>query len=294
MVAGGPRLAWLEAIRARHPLSLHGVALSLAADAAARRGAPAPPRRARRCASSPRSSPSISRGRPGAARIAPTCCRFRAPARRWRASPTTSTARRTRSAAGSRSRTRRTTSPCDGHEWDEIDFLEELARRTGCRLLLDVNNVYVSARNLGLLRGGLSRRVSRRARRGDPSRRAHRRPDPRRRAAHRLARCAGRPGGVGALRAADRAHRPAADADRARRQRARVRRRCWPSASARRPCLRAPLRRGGMMRSGIRQLRDSRTHSRARCSRRNCARTSLRPRSRASSRSPPSRSTATR
>ena len=32
MVEGGPRLAWLETIRARHPLSLHGVALSLAAD----------------------------------------------------------------------------------------------------------------------------------------------------------------------------------------------------------------------------------------------------------------------
>ncbi len=33
MVAGGPRLAWLETIRARHAISLHGVALSLAADA---------------------------------------------------------------------------------------------------------------------------------------------------------------------------------------------------------------------------------------------------------------------
>ena len=32
MVAGGPRLACLEAIRARHPLSLHAVGLSLAAD----------------------------------------------------------------------------------------------------------------------------------------------------------------------------------------------------------------------------------------------------------------------
>ncbi len=30
LVAGGPRLAWLEAIRAAHPLSLHGVSLSLA------------------------------------------------------------------------------------------------------------------------------------------------------------------------------------------------------------------------------------------------------------------------
>ncbi len=37
----------------------------------------------------------------------------------------------------------------DGHAWDEIDFLAELAHRTGCGLLLDVNNVYVSARNLG-------------------------------------------------------------------------------------------------------------------------------------------------
>ena len=32
MVDGGPRLAWLEAIRRERPLSLHGVGLSLAAD----------------------------------------------------------------------------------------------------------------------------------------------------------------------------------------------------------------------------------------------------------------------
>ena len=37
----------------------------------------------------------------------------------------------------------------EGHDWDEIDFLAELARRSGCGLLLDVNNVFVSARNLG-------------------------------------------------------------------------------------------------------------------------------------------------
>lgn len=35
-----------------------------------------------------------------------------------------------------------------GHDWDEIDFLQQLSRRTGCTLLLDVNNVYVSATNL--------------------------------------------------------------------------------------------------------------------------------------------------
>lgn len=33
--------------------------------------------------------------------------------------------------------------------WSEPDFLRELVRRTGCGLLLDVNNVFISATNLG-------------------------------------------------------------------------------------------------------------------------------------------------
>lgn len=33
--------------------------------------------------------------------------------------------------------------------YSEVDFLAEISRRTGCGLLLDVNNVYVSAINLG-------------------------------------------------------------------------------------------------------------------------------------------------
>lgn len=33
--------------------------------------------------------------------------------------------------------------------WSEPDFLAELVRRTGCGLLLDVNNVFISATNLG-------------------------------------------------------------------------------------------------------------------------------------------------
>jgi uncharacterized protein (UPF0276 family) len=36
-----------------------------------------------------------------------------------------------------------------GHEWPEAEFLSELVRRTGCGLLVDVNNAYVSSRNLG-------------------------------------------------------------------------------------------------------------------------------------------------
>ena len=33
--------------------------------------------------------------------------------------------------------------------WAEAEFIAEIVRRTGCGLLLDVNNVFVSARNLG-------------------------------------------------------------------------------------------------------------------------------------------------
>lgn len=36
----------------------------------------------------------------------------------------------------------------ESHEWPEPAFLAELVKRTGCGLLIDVNNVFVSARNL--------------------------------------------------------------------------------------------------------------------------------------------------
>ncbi|QPF71818.1 DUF692 domain-containing protein [Roseateles sp. DAIF2] len=38
---------------------------------------------------------------------------------------------------------------CAADEMDEAEFVAELLRRSGCRLLLDVNNVHVSARNHG-------------------------------------------------------------------------------------------------------------------------------------------------
>jgi uncharacterized protein (UPF0276 family) len=37
----------------------------------------------------------------------------------------------------------------DGHDFSETDFLRQLVKKTGCRLLIDVNNVAVSASNLG-------------------------------------------------------------------------------------------------------------------------------------------------
>lgn len=39
------------------------------------------------------------------------------------------------------------TTPADERVWDEPAFLTEMARRTGCQLLVDVNNIYVNALN---------------------------------------------------------------------------------------------------------------------------------------------------
>jgi uncharacterized protein (UPF0276 family) len=148
MVAGGPRLAWLEAIRERHPVSLHGVALSLAADAEPDPG-------------------HLARLGELARRIEPELVSEHLAWSTWRGAyfpdllPFPRSAAALKRIADNISRTqdilRRPIAvenpshylKIDGHAWDEIEFLAELARRTGCGLLLDVNNVFVSARNLG-------------------------------------------------------------------------------------------------------------------------------------------------
>ncbi len=148
LVAGGPRLAWLEAIRARHAISLHGVALSLAADAE-----PDPAHLAR-----------LARL---ARRIEPALISEHLAWSTWRGAyhpdllPFPRTGETLTRIADNVSRTQDALQrriavenpshylKINGHAWDEIDFLAELTHRTGCGLLLDVNNVYVSARNLG-------------------------------------------------------------------------------------------------------------------------------------------------
>jgi len=147
-VAGGPRLAWLEAIRARHPVSLHGVALSLAADA-------------------PPDAGHLTRLAALAERIQPGLVSEHLAWSTWRGAyqpdllpfPRTTEAlqriaeniARAQDALGRRIAIENPAHylRIDGHAWDETDFLAELARRTGCGLLLDVNNVYVGAHNLG-------------------------------------------------------------------------------------------------------------------------------------------------
>ena len=140
MVAGGPRLAWLDAIRARHPLSLHGVALSLAADAA-----PDAAHLDRLAELVERVQPAlvsehlawsswggvyrpdllpVPRTRPALQRIVSNISavqdRLRRPIALENPSHYLAFAK---------------------HEFDELDFLVEIARRSGCTLLLDVNNV---------------------------------------------------------------------------------------------------------------------------------------------------------
>ena len=148
MVDGGPRLAWLEAIRARHAISLHGVAMSLAADAA-----PDATHLSRLAALTRRIEPALvsehlawstwrgayhpdllpfPRTREALERVAGNVDRMQNALRRRVAIENPSHYLR-----------------IDGHDSSENEFLTELARRTGCGLLLDVNNVYVSACNLG-------------------------------------------------------------------------------------------------------------------------------------------------
>lgn len=148
MVAGGPRLAWLEAIRGKHPVSLHGVALSLAADA----------------------EPDLAhlkRLRELARRVEPVLISEHLAWSSWRGAyhpdllPFPRTTQALVRIADSVSRTQDALQrriavenpshylKLDGHEWSETEFLRELARRTGCGLLLDVNNVHVSACNMG-------------------------------------------------------------------------------------------------------------------------------------------------
>jgi len=148
MTAGGPRLRWLEAIGEKHPLSLHGVGLSLAADA----------------------DPDLAHLlalKTLVDRFAPFVVSEHLAWSTWRGvhQPDLLPFPRTRAAldriAANISLTQdilgRTILvenpslylPLTGHDYGETDFLVELTRRTGCGLLVDVNNVFVSASNLG-------------------------------------------------------------------------------------------------------------------------------------------------
>ncbi len=147
MTAGGPRLAWLEAIRQEHPLSLHGVALSLG-------GADRPDR------------DHLQRLRALADRYQPALMSEHLA---WCAHdgiyfgdllPAPYTAEQldrfcahvdeTQDALGRKILIENPSIylPLKS-DMTEQAFLAEAVRRTGCGLLLDVNNVFVTSWNLG-------------------------------------------------------------------------------------------------------------------------------------------------
>lgn len=146
-VAGGPRLSILEEARAKHPISLHGVALSLAADCMP-------------------DANHLAQLAILTQHIQPALVSEHLAWSSWRGEyhPDLLPFPRT-NASLSRivdnitytqeilKRTIAIENPAHylrihQHGWDEIDFLTEISKRTGCGLLLDVNNVFVSANNL--------------------------------------------------------------------------------------------------------------------------------------------------
>lgn len=148
MVAGGPRLAMLAALRAARPLSLHGVGLSLAADAP-----PDAAHLAQLAALVRRFEPALvsehlawSTWRGG---YAPDLLPF--PRTHAALARISDNVARVQDAIGQQLLIENPSlyMPLAGHDFDEIDLLKTLVARTGCGLIADVNNVFVCANNLG-------------------------------------------------------------------------------------------------------------------------------------------------
>ncbi|HEX3408528.1 MAG TPA: DUF692 domain-containing protein [Caulobacteraceae bacterium] len=152
MVNGGPRLAALDALRDRHPVALHGVGLSIAS-----RATP--------------DADHLRRLARLAERVQPAAISDHLAWQRWRGvhvhdflpfprtrqalAFTADNVARVQDAVGRRLLVENPSLYVDlpGHELPESEFLAELAARTGCGLLVDVNNVFVSAANLGFNAG---------------------------------------------------------------------------------------------------------------------------------------------
>jgi uncharacterized protein (UPF0276 family) len=148
MVDGGPRLAMLEALRNRFPLSIHGVGLSLAGAGEPDRGHLARLRKLADRFEPFLLSEHLAWSRHGDVAF-PDLLPF----------PRTNEALKTivrniditQEVLGRQILIENPSlyMKLEGHEWPESLFLGELVKRTGCGLLIDVNNVFVSASNLG-------------------------------------------------------------------------------------------------------------------------------------------------
>ncbi|HET9397274.1 MAG TPA: DUF692 domain-containing protein, partial [Sphingomicrobium sp.] len=147
MVDGGPRLAMLEGLRNRFPLSIHGVGLSLA-------GAEVPDREhlARLKQLVDRFEPFLLSEHLAWSRHGDLAFPDLLPFPRTNKALEI-IARNIDIGQEVLGRQILIENPSlylqlEGHDWLEPQFLGELVKRTGCGLLIDVNNVFVSANNL--------------------------------------------------------------------------------------------------------------------------------------------------
>lgn len=148
MVDGGPRLAMLETVRSERPLSLHGVGMSLA-------GAVPPDAdhlaRLKRLVD--RFEPELVSEHLAWSRLDGRCFPDLLPVPRTNEvlSRLADNIGRVQDVLGRSILIENPTHylALGDHQWSETSFLSELARRSGCGLLIDVNNVAVGAHNLG-------------------------------------------------------------------------------------------------------------------------------------------------
>jgi hypothetical protein len=148
MVAGGPRLAMLETVRRERPLSLHGVGMSLAGAAD-----PDPDHLAALKRLVDRFEPELVSEHLAWSRLDGRCFPDLLPVPRTNEVLKRLTANigRVQDALGRQILIENPTHYLElrDHQWSETSFLCELARRTGCKLLIDVNNIAVGAHNIG-------------------------------------------------------------------------------------------------------------------------------------------------
>jgi hypothetical protein len=154
MVDGGPRLEALQAVAARWPVSLHGVGLALAGSHMAPR---AHVQRLRRLCdlvapvllSDHLAWQRVDHGS-GVRWHVPDFLPF--PRTRRALALTIGNVARAQDLLGRRLLIENPSHYADvgGHQMAEHEFLGELAQASGCGLLIDVNNIHVSAHNLGL------------------------------------------------------------------------------------------------------------------------------------------------
>jgi uncharacterized protein (UPF0276 family) len=148
MVPGGPRLAMLAALRERFALSVHGVGLSLGGVERPDAGHLAALKRL-----VDRFDPALVSEHLAWSRLGERCLPDLLPVPRT-GEALACAARNITLVQEALGRPLLIENPAhyleiDG-EWSEPEFLAELVRRTGCGLLVDVNNVAVAAHNIGL------------------------------------------------------------------------------------------------------------------------------------------------